>query len=129
MSIILTDHDHKWKITVSNEITKCSNYLKEVIMCDEEVCDDIEVIILEGDTSTSKMTEEAITKLQLLQKLSICINEFNHLEKGIIYETLLAHIIEIKKTLESDKIPQPHPKCKYCSYRREAGQKINARLL
>ena len=38
-------------------------------------------------------------------------------------------IIEIKKTLESDKIPQPHPKCKYCNYRREAGLKINSRLI
>lgn len=38
-------------------------------------------------------------------------------------------LVEIKKTLDSDTIPQPSPKCKYCSYRREAGVKINARLL
>src|SRR3989339_1172160 len=38
-------------------------------------------------------------------------------------------IIEIKKCLDSDKIPQPNPNCKYCNYRREAGQKINARLI
>ncbi len=38
-------------------------------------------------------------------------------------------IIEIKKCLDSDKIPQPNPNCKYCNYRREAGQKINAKLI
>jgi CRISPR/Cas system-associated exonuclease Cas4 (RecB family) len=38
-------------------------------------------------------------------------------------------IQEIKKCLDSDRIPQPNPKCKYCSYRREVGQKIKARLI
>lgn len=38
-------------------------------------------------------------------------------------------ILEIKKCLDSDKIPQPNPKCKYCTYRRDAGLKINAKLI
>ncbi len=38
-------------------------------------------------------------------------------------------IRKIKTVLDSDTIPQPGRDCKYCAYRREAGIKINSRLI
>ena len=95
MSIALTDHGGLWKINIPFMITMSSKYLEELIMYDIiEPC--IEAEILVGDTSTSKMTEEAITKLQLLQKLSNCINKFNCPLEGTSYEML----IEMKKKIK-----------------------------
>jgi CRISPR/Cas system-associated exonuclease Cas4 (RecB family) len=37
-------------------------------------------------------------------------------------------IVQIKKCLDSDKIPASSSECKYCKYRREAGLKVNAQL-
>lgn len=92
-TITLCDYKHTWKLNVSKDIIKTSQYLNELVGLnsgnDSDDSDETEMCeVMEGDTTTSEMTHQAIQKLQLLETLDKLVQQFNYPPSETSVQTL-----------------------------------------